>query len=178
MKHNNKFSHCPACGADIAVLRAIERVKKKLTRTAKGCLEYKGTKRRGYGAVRVDRNRVVGVHRLLWIDAHGPIPEGLFVCHHCDNRMCANVDHLFLGTNEENTADKVQKGRQARGASIWKNRKSARGTKHGRAKLSEADVLAIRDESTPYDECAAKYGVSPSLIRQIRKGEVWTHLLH
>lgn len=53
-------------------------------------------------------------HRQAWIEARGPIPDGLFVCHRCDTPACVNIDHFFLGTHAENMADMVLKGRQAR----------------------------------------------------------------
>lgn len=56
------------------------------------------------------------VHRLAWVEAHGPIPEGMFVCHHCDTRACYEVEHLFLGTHQDNMDDMLSKGREARGA--------------------------------------------------------------
>lgn len=56
------------------------------------------------------------VHRLVWVEANGPIPEGVFVCHHCDNRACYEVTHLFLGTHQDNMDDMWVKGRGATGA--------------------------------------------------------------
>lgn len=52
-----------------------------------------------------------GQHRRMWIRKNGPIPAGLFVLHKCDNNRCCNEEHLFLGTQAENIADAVAKGR-------------------------------------------------------------------
>jgi len=62
----------------------------------------------------MNRARALGVirtHRLAWELANGPIPDGLSVLHHCDNPPCCNVEHLFLGTQTDNHADMVAKGR-------------------------------------------------------------------
>ena len=68
-----------------------------------------------YGRVLVGSRRV-GAHRVAWEMAHGPIPDGMVVMHGCDNPPCVNVAHLSLGMQLDNIADRVRKGRSARGA--------------------------------------------------------------
>jgi hypothetical protein len=88
-----------------------ERFASKLVPAANGCIEW-GASRfpQGYGQIKVNyQNRKA--HRVAWELAHGPIPDGLVVCHRCDNPPCCNVDHLFLGTHSDNTRDMHAKGR-------------------------------------------------------------------
>lgn len=63
-----------------------------------------------YGCIGLD-GKVVAVHRVAWIARNGPIPSGMQVLHTCDNPPCWAEDHLFLGTNADNVADKMAKGR-------------------------------------------------------------------
>ena len=103
-------------------------------------------------------------HRVAYELSRGPIPEGMFVCHRCDNRRCIEPTHLFIGTNADNTADRNSKGRQAK------------GERSGAAKLTEAQVIQIRSAAGTHREIAERFGVAPTTIANIRNGENWTHV--
>jgi HNH endonuclease len=76
------------------------------------CLVFMGARaRKGYGHMTIC-GKNYRTHRLAWIAAYGPIPEGMCVLHHCDNPPCCNVDHLWLGTSADNNADMIAKDRQ------------------------------------------------------------------
>ena len=93
-----------------------ERIRAHSTITPSGCIEWTGTRTRGgYGSIKVD-GAMRRVPRVAWALAHGPIPEGMHVLHKCDNPPCCNVEHLFLGTNADNIADRIAKRRNPRGA--------------------------------------------------------------
>lgn len=104
-------------------------------------------------------------HRLSYADAKGPIPEGMVLRHTCDNRKCANPDHLIPGTQLENIADRVARNR------------SAFGESNGRAKLSEDQVKQIlKDTTTPKIQLARQYGVDAKMIRNIKNRVNWSHI--
>lgn len=136
-----------------------------------GCWEWTGAKAHGYGRIYLD-GKVLPAHRVLYELAHGPIPLGLCGCHHCDNRACVNPDHLFLGTVADNHADMDAKGRRAYGDLV-----ANKGTDHGRARLTEADVLEIRAAlGVSQKSLARKFGIGATQVRRIRDREQWTHI--
>ena len=103
-----------------------------------GCWEFnRKAMKDGYGIIQRRPNRWLA-HRLSWIINHGDIPDGLLVCHKCDNRKCVNPDHLFLGTHKDNTQDCIKKGRFSGYPHPGK------GTSHRDAKLSDKDIQHIK----------------------------------
>lgn len=119
---------------------------------------------KGYGAFRMEK--MEQAHRASWLLHHGPIPDGMCVCHKCDTPLCVNPSHLFLGTNLDNMRDRDRKGRAAK----------RDGEKCGTSKLTEADVMAIRVAGGLHREIAASFGVSRETVGEIRRGVTWKHV--
>ena len=127
----------------------------------------------GYGQAFYDLGdgkgrRNVVASRAAWVDAHGPIPDGLCVLHRCDTPPCCNPAHLFLGTKGDNAADKVAKGRAraATGAHVWSS------------KLTVEQVTEIRTRfaagETNRSALAREFGVHNSQISRLVRGKGWT----
>lgn len=91
-------------------MTTLERFLAKTTEDG-DCVLWTGATTKGYGQLGDGHGRVVYAHRYAWESTFGPIPDGMHVLHHCDNPRCVRPDHLFLGTNADNVADKVSKGR-------------------------------------------------------------------
>lgn len=133
-----------------------------------GCVEWSGSKDGyGYGKIR-HKNRCSCVHRIVWELRNGPIPSGMLVLHRCDNPSCSNIDHLFLGTHDDNMKDMVRKGRSAH----------LNGIDNPRSKLTEDQVAEIRNSWPDKSmRCLArKYCVYYNVIYQIIHRETWKHV--
>lgn len=122
-----------------------------------GCWPWTGHRRHGgYGKFTTPTTTLA--HRASWEIANGPIPDGLHVCHACDNPPCVNPAHLFLGTNADNVADRVAKGRPAFGER-WHS-----------SKLTDVQVREIRASTEPIRVLGPRYGIAFSTIAAIRAG--------
>lgn len=133
------------------------------------CWEWtRGFGRRGYGAISVGSGRSRPAHVVAWEVANGKrVPKGMVVRHTCDNPPCTNPAHLLIGTNAENSADMVERGRQVKGSQV-------RG-----AKLTESDIPTIRalaGDGMTYRKIAEKFNVSRSLIGLVVSRKIWKHV--
>lgn len=121
------------------------------------------------GYLIVDRGRLgrIFAHRLAWEECFGSIPPDMQVCHRCDNPPCVNPDHLFLGTNADNVADRVAKGR------------TRKGEGHPNTRLTDADVAEVKARLARGESVrvvASVYGVSSSTVSDIKRGVSWRHI--
>ncbi len=132
-----------------------------------GCHECTShaTNSSGYPQTRIS-GKLWAISRYIYTQHYGEIPKGKIIRHKCDNRLCINIDHLEIGTHKDNSQDMVKRNR------------SAKGVKNGNAKLTESDVLEIRQigRSQPQIEVAKMYNVKPKAIRKILKRFRWKHI--
>jgi len=121
---------------------------------------------KGYGQFFPETDTSFRAHRWSFAEAHGPIPAGMCVCHRCDNPLCVNPAHLFLGTQADNMADKARKGRA--------HKPNRRGEIHPNVKLTDAQIAEIRSNYAggwgEQTKLARDYGVHNSLISAIVRG--------
>jgi hypothetical protein len=140
----------------------------KVQRSSNGCLEYTGARLpKGYGFIRARRadgsHFMTAASRAAWLVTYGDIPEGMQVCHRCDNPPCCEPTHLFLGTTQENTADRVAKSRTARGLAL------------PQTKLSAADMDAVRamysSGALTQRQVALRLGINQATVSRILSGK-------
>ena len=123
-----------------------------------------------YGQISVN-HKSVRVHRYAWQLYHGPIPNGLSVCHKCDNPLCVNPEHLFVGTEADNKADMVSKMRQAygeRGPATRLTEKQALEIKRRYKKVSRGHGNGA--------QLAREFGISKTAVQYIAQGRNWKYL--
>lgn len=142
----------------------------------RGCWEWHGAKNsNGYGNIRVSGNTVTA-HRLAWYFSHGVIPAGVQVLHKCDNKGCVRPSHLFLGTQLDNIADMVRKGRSKTCGNALKN---IRGENNWHAQLTEKQIRQIRiayAAGMRQQRLADKYHTTQSNISLIVRSISWVHV--
>lgn len=170
----DRFRHRPGARNGRPARALADRFWEKVDHTSgpDACWLWKnGRDADGYGDFQTNHNpnhRSSGAHRVAWELTYGPIPAGLQICHRCDVPACCNPTHLFLGTSQENTADKVTKGRMPH------------GEQNHAAKLTAPQVLTIRARyaaGARVNALAREYGVSGPAIGAIVQGKTWRHLL-
>lgn len=122
----------------------------------------------GRGVFAAQHSKQIIVPRFSYQLHKGPIPDGLNVCHHCDNPNCPNPDHLFAGTQEDNLRDAQRKGRVRHG-----ERKS-------QAKLTTKDVREIislrQSTNLSYREIGERFGICNQHAQRLVTGKSWAHL--
>jgi len=134
--------------------------------TETGCMNWRGQVSNNRYGFLIHAGKRVGAHRMAWILTHGEIEAGLCVCHRCDNRLCVNVEHLFLGTHAENQQDKKVKGRA----------RSTYGEGSHRAKITASQAVAIRHRAAAGETktaLAREFGISQTQASAICAGRAW-----
>lgn len=140
------------------------------SREPEECWNFIGSsnKKGWHGQFHNDAGKNELAHRAAWRLFVGPIPDGMQVLHKCDNPVCLNPKHLFLGTQSDNAKDMWEKGRA--------RPKSSLGENHGMSKLTDGAVNEIRKSTMSGIELARKYGVTPTTVCDVRKRRIWKHI--
>jgi hypothetical protein len=147
-----------------------DRIKANIVISPAGCWEWQGcVKPNGYCNIKLrNPRRNAYAHRVSYAEFVGPIPEGMFVCHHCDNRRCVNPDHLFLGTHKQNLDDASAKRRMSHGEGRYNS------------KLSKKDlpiIIQLAEEGVSQQAIAGLFGVHQMTISSIVRRKKWRHEL-
>jgi hypothetical protein len=148
----------------------------KYTINSNGCWEFSGCKMpNGYGKVTVNKKTWLA-HRCAYFLKHGEIPNKMYICHKCDNRLCINPEHLFLGTHKDNMQDMITKNRQnfsGLRAGNWNEKANAlkpRGEKHHNCKHTNEQIIKIKEmlaNGVKQKDIAALYNTSQGYISNI-----------
>lgn len=138
-----------------------------------GCIICTSHCRDEYGYTKIlYKGRQERLHRVIYEMKYGEIPKGMVIRHKCDNPSCCNVEHLEIGTHQDNSNDMVKRGRSVKGREY----PMTRGVLNVRNKLTEEQVKEIYLSSYGYKKLAKKYSVCPANIRGIKKKRQWKWL--
>jgi predicted XRE-type DNA-binding protein len=151
-------------------MRLIERFESQINKIENGCWLWTGEiASHGGGILRIGNNQQLSAYRLSYEIYTGEIPGDLCVCHSCDIRACVNPQHLWLGTQQENIQDALQKGRM-----------NNRGENNARSKLQEDQVIEIitlyKTGNYSQQQLGDMFGVAHTIISGIITGKNWKHL--
>jgi len=130
----------------------------------------------GYGKMTIFDKQTALAHRLAYLFEYRRFPmltedgKRACACHHCDNMLCVNPTHLFVGSQIDNIRDRHTKGRSKGGVNP--------GELSGHNKLTDSQVVEILSSAGSNAVVARRYGVSAGTIRLIRLGETWRHVPH
>ena len=125
------------------------------------CWNWSGDKVRGYGRFLLVTGFKVTASRASYILANGAVPDGLYVCHKCDNPSCCNPAHLYAGTSEQNAIDREVRNRS----------KPRSGHK-----INEETAMKIFEAVGTQEAIAAKFGVSRSYVSMVKSGKRWKRI--
>lgn len=176
--HINILRECSFCANPFVARARLQRFCNRrchyffyVVQTKDACWGWTGAVSQfGYGAMSQREGKNLFAHRYSWELHNGQrIPEGLLVCHKCDCPPCTNPDHLFLGTDADNSRDCLAKGRHRHGEPL-------KGVSHPWAKLTEDQVREIRGSSETGVAMAKKFGVSNTTITGVRQRKIWAHI--
>lgn len=163
-------------GRPPCAMQTLEKRFWKNVRKTKKCWVWTGSKRtNGYGTIYTGNYRNDAAHRVSWLLKHGAMPkftgsaDDVLVLHRCDTPLCVRPSHLFLGTQKDNVADMIAKGRR--------KKTTAKGEQVGTSKLTKRDVMEIRKRYTPRvvtrPFLAREYGVSVAAIKAVLARRNW-----
>lgn len=155
-----------SCGCWDNFENGFERALKTKTKLLEnGCVDWLGRRDRDGYPRYGEKSKIVS--RLIYEKTHGKIPDGMCVCHTCDNPGCVNIEHLWLGTIRENNYDKLKK------------RRTIFGSKHHKTKLIESDIIHIKllyNEGVFQSIIAKEYDISQTTVSHIVLGKGWKHV--
>ncbi len=138
-----------------------------------GCMEWQASKRDfGYGAFSLHGGFPIKAHRYSYELFNGKIPKGMHVLHKCDNPPCVAPEHLYLGTDKENSSDRIKRNRHSPPPVRF-------GEKNNKSKLTDNDVINILklfNSGVSAYKVSKIYNMDKSTIQDIKSGKNWKHI--